>query len=403
MKMKGKTKKRKFGKVLLLGLSFILTIVLTFSMTMAWFFDSDWASKDITMAGKVGIELRDYNEVVTSGQGALNFKISTEKAYPGQAVQVSAEVRNNSTDDLTSAGSACYIRARFTVFTDIMDPAFDATRLYKYIASLIAVQNNDPANTTYCWNYYTSNAMPLSESGVSTTDVSYYLNGNTYSKDPDNSSDTNYYLDGDPTNDAYTEVQVAALQDEGYYYLCYKAGIELSENIPTESDDDDKTVTEPSPYTTTANILKPLAIDESNVFLMDSTFLIPWTLTNSFADKTLRVLVTFQAVQTFIPQIIEDNDVSTGKISTAANNQLLPSLCVYDNISVKTVFNSCAFEPIRFSCHHCGATAEDSGFTEYSESTAVCQNEECGKTFGLTRCAVKPSGNFFENPYQPAS
>ncbi len=59
--MKGKAKnKRKIGKVILIGLGFFLTIVLTFTTTLAWFYDSDWASKSITMAGTVGISGKRY-------------------------------------------------------------------------------------------------------------------------------------------------------------------------------------------------------------------------------------------------------------------------------------------------------------------------------------------------------
>lgn len=372
--MKGKTKKRKIGKILLLGLSFILTIVVTFSITMAWFFDSDWASKDITMAGKVGIELRDYNQVTTSGQDALNFKISTDKAYPGQSVQVSAEVRNNSADDLTTAGGACYIRARFSVYTDITDSAFDASKLYTYISKLITAQNSTATN--YCWNYYQAGATPLSDSGISDQDISYYLNGKNLG-------------DADPGS---------SVKDDGYYYLCYKANMDLTQKIPTPSTADDATATEDQTIKTTANILKPLSINESNVFLMNSTFIIPWTLTNDFADKTIRLLVTFQAIQTFIPQIGSEGGVSAGFISTAANNQLLPSLCTFNSNSVTTVFNSCSYAPIEFKCHHCGAEASVSKFTENSLATDKCQG--CQKEFGLQKQSVNTGS--FTNPYTPA-
>ena len=55
-----KSKKgKKIAKVVLLALSFILTAVITFNVTLAWFYDEDWASSMVTMAGTVGIELRD--------------------------------------------------------------------------------------------------------------------------------------------------------------------------------------------------------------------------------------------------------------------------------------------------------------------------------------------------------
>ena len=91
--MKGKRqKKRKIGKIMLLSMSFLLTIVLTFTITMAWFFDSDWASNHVTMAGSVGIEIRDYQKQTTSGSGNLNFEISTNLAYPGQSIQVCGRI-----------------------------------------------------------------------------------------------------------------------------------------------------------------------------------------------------------------------------------------------------------------------------------------------------------------------
>ena len=80
--MKGKKKnKKKVGKILLLGMSFLLTIVLTFTITLAWFYDSDWASNSVTMAGTVGIEVRKQGATsATSGSGNLHFIITTDKA-----------------------------------------------------------------------------------------------------------------------------------------------------------------------------------------------------------------------------------------------------------------------------------------------------------------------------------
>ena len=89
--MKGKKKNRKkVGKGIILCMSFLLTIILTFSFTLAWFYDADWASNYVNMAGAVGIEIRreagkkDNNgndlPLLSSGAGNLHFNISTDKA-----------------------------------------------------------------------------------------------------------------------------------------------------------------------------------------------------------------------------------------------------------------------------------------------------------------------------------
>ena len=121
--MKGKKKnKKKVGKIILLGMSFLLTIVLTFTITLAWFYDSDWASNSVTMAGTVGIEVRKQGATsATSGSGNLHFVITTDKAYPGQAIDVSASAYNNGGASKTNGkeGSPCYLRASFTVYTNI--------------------------------------------------------------------------------------------------------------------------------------------------------------------------------------------------------------------------------------------------------------------------------------------
>ena len=115
--MKGKKKnKRKVGKIILLGMSFLLTIILTFSFTMAWFYDADWSSNFVHMAGSVGIEIRKqqkydgegnpiYPTLTTSGAGNLHFTITTDKAYPGQAIDVSA-INKDSLIVVDVAGSA---------------------------------------------------------------------------------------------------------------------------------------------------------------------------------------------------------------------------------------------------------------------------------------------------------
>ena len=130
-RMKGKAKeKRKIGKAILIGMGFFLTIILTFTTTLAWFYDSDWANKYINMAGTVGIEIRrekqpgeaDDVNLRTSGTGNLYFHLFNEatnpKAYPGQAINVSASAYNNGGKSGDN-GSACYIRAHFVVYTNI--------------------------------------------------------------------------------------------------------------------------------------------------------------------------------------------------------------------------------------------------------------------------------------------
>ena len=90
----------------------------------------------------------------------------------------------------------------------------------------------------------------------------------------------------------------------------------------------------------------PLGVKETAVFLWNNTFVIPWQLTNTSADKTLFVGVSFQAIQTFIPKMVTNEGVSTGIIDSEANNQLPAIDCTYDSIAVQTVFNSCKFTPI---------------------------------------------------------
>lgn len=355
-----KIKKKKVGKIVLIGMSFLLTVLLTFSITLAWFYDADWASNYINMAGSVGIEIQrqqryDENgdpiysleELTTSGSGKLHFTITTDKAYPGQAIDVSASVYNNGGKS-GSGGSPCYIRAHFAVytniaagykeivnikrsdyaagstgdaayyaalnavigldsaaFTDLVDyyAALDKERdsiineknmgadaLYQFFNTLIDKQNTDTANTTYYWRYYqNTGSKPLSSSGISDSDVLHYFEGQS------SASET-------------------TAKDKGYFYLCSKTDKET---------------------------LLPLNYGDTAVFLWNNTFIIPWNLTNLSADKYLFVGVTFQAIQTFIPNIDAD-----GIISDEADNQLPANQCKYNNHSVQTVFNSCAFTPI---------------------------------------------------------
>lgn len=349
--MKGKKiQKKKVGKIILLGMSFLLTVLLTFSFTLAWFYDADWASNYINMAGSVGIEIQRQQKLLpdgkpdpkdtnlnTSGAGNLKFTITTDLAYPGQAIEVSASVYNNGGKS-GAGGSECYVRAHFAVFTniakgyDIERSAFSsdadyyaalnavyklktedyattqdfykaldklkavavneknmgADALYDFFNTLVDRQNEN--NEDYYWKYYRAQgSKPLSSSGISTGDVLHYFEGKSSATES-----TNF--------------------DRGYFYLCYP---------------DQET-------------LLPLKVqDDAIVFLWNNTFIIPWNLTNASADKYLFVAVTFQAIQTFIPVIDED-----GVISDEADNQTLAANCKYNNHSVQTVFNSCNFGDI---------------------------------------------------------
>ena len=161
--MKGKNKnnkRKKIGVTIMLIMSFMLTIVLTATLTLAWFYDTDWASQSVTMAGAVGIEMREESGKATSGKGQLHFKLyNTSLAYPGQAIEMEASVFNNggssvvnhftqnpttgypanpgagaTTEEIkqavseqdaliaaSGAGSPCYVRAYFEVFTNITE------------------------------------------------------------------------------------------------------------------------------------------------------------------------------------------------------------------------------------------------------------------------------------------
>ena len=327
MKMKGKAKnKRKIGKVILIGMGFFLTIILTFTTTLAWFYDSDWASKYVQMGGSVGIKIKDIGGNFTSGAGNLHFNITTPLAYPGQSVDVSASVYNDGGRSGNPGGSDCYVRAHFAVYTNIgvapnpddyitaeyadgtQNPAYQedlaeynanqeeneklsAEALYAFLDTLITSQNANSATTGYYWKYYKrTGALTLSNSGSQTADIKYYLDGTDYA----------------------TAEAASSLQDKGYFYLCH------DEN----------------------GVMKPLSVGNDATFLWNSTFIIPWQLTNISADKYIFVGLTFQAIQTFIPVI------NAGVISGAANNQLDANSCIYNNDAVQTVFNSCSFTPI---------------------------------------------------------
>lgn len=303
MEMKGKNKnKRKVGKVILLAMSFVMTAVLTFTITLAWFYDSDWASKSITMAGSVGIQLRDGAQTLTSGSNQLHFVINGNKAYPGQGVEVQASVYNDGgvsasgeTDDSradSGKGSACYVRAHFAVYTDIgintgysgssaddPDQQMNSRYLYDFLQGLIETQNGK-TDATYKWVYWqNSNA-------VTTLDGKKYFAG------------------------LITEATSQA--DAGYFYLCKTDG----------------------------STLKPLTVGETSAFLWNGSFVIPWQLTNASADKHIFIGIQFQAIQTFIPQM------NGGSIVASKDNQVSPDDCTYDHASVQAVFNTCYFAPM---------------------------------------------------------
>ncbi len=311
--MEGKKKtKTKFWKVALIGLSFVMTVVLTVGITLAWFFDSDWASNYVQMAGSVGIEVRkNGSEITTSGAGNLHFVITNNPAnpgyaYPGQAVDVSASVYNNggrSVQQSTGVGSPCFIRAHFAVYTDIgiddpgtpedeseLEAALNAQAFYDFMQNLIALQNADISTTGYYWKYYSlTNSLPLSLTGTSAGNIKYYLEGQAY--------DT-----------------TVSTGDRGYFYLCDGTG-----GVQTDT-------------------LKVLNVADTASFLWNNRIIIPWTLSNASADKLIFVAVEFQAIQTFIPRI------ESGLIATDADNQLALASCTYNNTSVQTVFNSSAFD-----------------------------------------------------------
>ncbi len=338
--MKGKVKKSdNLSKGLLLAVSLILTVVLTVSLTLAWFYDTDWASSTLTMAGAVGIELRDDDNKVTSGSDALDFVITTDLAYPGQAIDVSASVFNNGGSSIVNyfkdttnqsptgttdgngnylpsdteikdagdelVGSPCYIRAHFAVYTNIgsmeddadtpeneadpdTDKLLNAQGLYEFLVGLVDAQNK-VEGVTYRWVYYRN------EEAVKNLEGKYYYNGGEIAP-------------------GEGETVPAQIIDDGYFYLCERDGFTL----------------------------QPLLVGTGAVFLWNDTFVIPWQLTNASADRSIFVGVAFQAVQTYIPKI----DGSTGVINRDPNNQLPADQCYYYDNSVQTVFNTSKFVPI---------------------------------------------------------
>ena len=409
--MKGKAKeKRKIGKAILIGMGFFLTIVLTFTTTLAWFYDSDWASKYISMAGTVGIEIRKEDGTRTSGSGNLYFHINSEngKAYPGQAIDVSASVYNNGGKSGVG-GSDCYVRAHFAVYTNIgklpvatdyvggtesnaykaavaqyrvaheladnaevptetleaagikaadydggenanayktdlanaeTESEMSSEALYAFLETLVDKQNtlntsSDPnLKTDYYWIYHKqTGALPLSNSGIKDTDIEYYIDGQKV-------KDTTH----DPDNENATSVSnVTTVTDKGYFYLCKDS----------------------------LGVLKPLAYDDDAVFLWNNTFIVPWKLTNNSADKLIFVGITFQAIQTFIPQMVMSGTTSTGVIWGDPNNQVPEEECTYNSPSVQTVFNSCNFKEIETSINVNGKIVDFSKTTDFDKTSEL--------------------------------
>ena len=329
--MKGKNKKKRALKISLIAMSFVLVMVLGVSLTLAWFYDGDWASNYVQMGGPVGIKIYD-NEPAddddnwTSGANNLHFDLlSSEKAFPGQSIDIKAGIINYGQEttkivddngtlkfDTVRSGSSCYLRAHFAVYTTITDPTFDTSVLCGFVDGLVTEQNEkyDPtgSGTDYYWYYYQNSgtALPLAESSDGTT-LKYYTNGK-----------------------AVTEG--TTLIDDGYYYLCGGN----KESLPSSTNPDKA-------------YLKELAYLNDNTFLWDSRIIIPWNLTNTSADAIIVVEVRFEAIQTFIPKITD------GIISTDANNRVDDYIATGDsagkdgyqvsvnNASLQTVFQSSDF------------------------------------------------------------
>jgi predicted ribosomally synthesized peptide with SipW-like signal peptide len=280
-------------------MSFVLVVVLTASVTLAWFYSDDWANKEVTMGGAVGIQLHDANGR-TSGSGNFHFKIEGTKAYPGESVEVQASVKNTGGTSGEN-GSDCFVRAKFLVYTNIGSKSstdgtvdttgegakFNASLLFDGLIDLIDEANEDSA--TYDWIYWENTQSKMQ------IDDKYYYN------------DTG-------------AASVTQASDGGFFYLCQ---------------DGTKT-------------LLPLGYDDTASFLWDGTFIIPWQLNNASADKTIFVVVQFQAIQTFIPKMIkEDGKYTIDKEFTAnKGNRLDLDKCYLDDRSVQTVFNSSIFSSL---------------------------------------------------------
>ena len=311
--MEGKNKKKgSFGKVMLIVACMVLTAIISVSITLAWFFDKDWASHTVTMAGAVGITLKDNTNTVTSGAGNLHFNITTNYVYPGQSIDVSVKAFNDSTVNPATAavskGSPCYVRASFRIYTDIGkgegasrpgEIEANAQAIYDFLFGLIKTINHDHSTSDYAYRWV------------------YFRHYGSQALDSQN------YFEGTGSNNATNNY------DKGYFYLCYDLDGSNNTYAPLNGG---------SAITiTNRDALYPLPVGTGAAFLWNGQFVMPWQITNYTADKSMFVVVEFQAIQTFIPQ------VTAGSISSAINNQVAPNDCTFYNPSVQTVFNSCAF------------------------------------------------------------
>lgn len=387
-RMKGKAKnKRKIGKVILIGIGFFLTIILTFTTTLAWFYDSDWASKSITMAGTVGIRVKD-GTTFTSGSGNLHFEITTEKAYPGQAIDVSASCYNDGGKSGLQKGSKCYVRAHFAVYTDIGKlpvPGHyvggSASQAYitakaKYDALVALGETPDyaePKASDYEGGaeskaYKQDLAIAQNEVGLSASELYKFLNQLIELQNDASDAQTdatkkyywNYYKNDGLVNGVgggFPLSSSGTLSSDVSYYIDGKEYVHNGSGYTyTTTNTDGQTITDTvSDYTKLKDKgyfylclskgedaqLKELDKDEAAIFLWNNRFIIPWKLTNASAEKDIFVAVEFQAIQTYIPIIN-----TTGIIDSNPNNQLPDTQCTIKNKSVQTVFNSCYFTPI---------------------------------------------------------
>ena len=327
---KQKLIKGRYLNIVLLALAFLMTIVITFTVTVAWFFDSDWASNDITMGGKVSIYLTngvkdgEGNYTQLYGKNQLHFKLfdsgdptapgyQKPVGYPGQTIDVRASVFND-------GDSKCYVRAKFLVASNVPDSKLSLSSLYIYLQQLVNAINSN-SSYQYCWRYYEQTAANAIK-----FDGSYYLNGTAY------------------TDSAWNTLENKS--DGGYYYLCKKVSNAVSD------------------------ILMPMELGELDTFFMDGTFLIPWQLKNDSAGCKLFAAVQFDAIQTYIP-IVYNKDAASGTkeytsdptlhgtICKDVNNQMPEDLVKYNTYSAQAVWNSCEFDGITESWVDSGFSIQD--------------------------------------------
>ena len=289
--------------------------------------------------------MRNSAGTPTSGAGALHFKISTNYAYPGQAMDLQASVFNNGGSSITNyyknqatpvtnptdtqiqtagdanVGSKAYIRAQVILLTNMnMDAApadqtseayaewldsqkFNAREIYKALNGLITTNNSTSATTDWVYD-----RTPTVDETTFQGTVKF------------DSTDHTFY-------------------DYGYYYLCYDA----TSNANLK------------------NVLYPLSVGHNAAFLFKNTFIIPWTLTNITADKEIYIGVKFEAIQTFIPRLNNTYDSTTkgwSIYSAEMDNQADDVITgtgsegyqnFYYSTNVQIVFNTSRFAKIKFT------------------------------------------------------